>query len=237
MIHYTTEEIEALDRIAVERGLPVRQMMELAGFHMVSVFEREKIPKNSTVAIVCGKGNKGGDGLSAARHLYNYGWKNISIILADADLKPDPAHHLALVEKMNLPVLMHAGAAKEAITGADVIVDALIGYHISGVPRGAFAELIEAIHESSARTISYDLPSGADPSTGECELCVNADATLSLAVPKKLFETEAGKRLSGTIYVADIGIPSVFYNAVRPSSRPDFPFSGIIEYPRGIIKT
>lgn len=226
MIHYSTKDIEALDRIAVEGGLEVRQMMELAGFHMVSVFEQEKISKGGAIAVVCGKGNKGGDGLSAARHLYNHGWKNISIILADADLRPDPAHHLALLTKMNLPVYSYADGGKEAegiILSAGTVIDALIGYHLEGAPRGAFAELIEVVNKSRARVVSYDLPSGADPTTGLCEgICVKADVTLTLAVPKKLFETAEGKAISGTVYIADLGIPSAFYDEVIPGSRPDF---------------
>ncbi len=234
-MHYTTKEIEELDRVAVAGGLEIRQMMELAGFHMVSVFEKEKISKKDAVVVVCGKGNKGGDGLSAVRHLFNHGWKNISVVLADENIKPDPAHHCALLTKMNIPISVYKEQEKEKmqkkITGADVIIDSLIGYHLLGAPRGVFVTLIEVIQKSKARVISYDLPSGADATTGECTgVCVHADATLTLAVPKKLFETEAGKALSGTVYVADIGIPALFYDAVIPDSRPDFSNEGVVEY-------
>ena len=237
MTHYTVQEIEELDRVAVLGSLEIRQMMELAGFHMLAVFEREHISKNSTVAVVCGKGNKGGDGLSAVRHLVNHGWKNISVVLADENIKPDPAHHLALIKKMQVPTAVYTGQEKEkeearkTIEGADIILDSLIGYHLDGAPRGVFAELISAVNKSPARVIAYDLPSGADATTGECPgACVSAEATLTLAVPKKLFETERGEKLSGTVYVADIGIPAAFYDAVIPGSRPDFSGHGVIEY-------
>jgi len=232
MFHYSTKEIEELDRIAVENGLEIRQMMELAGFHMVSVFEKEKIAQDGAVVIVCGKGNKGGDGLSAARHLVNHGWKNISVVLADAGLKPDGAHHLALAQKMGIPIFIYEkqkAEAGEKIMNAGIIIDSLIGYHLEGAPRGVFAELISLMNKSSARVISYDLPSGADPTTGVCEgECVRADATLTLAIPKKLFETESGRALSGAVYIADIGIPAAFYNKVIPRSRPAFPPSGLL---------
>jgi len=235
MYHSTTQEIEELDRVAVAGGLEIRQMMELAGFHMLAVFGKEKISKESAIAVVCGKGNKGGDGLSAARHLYNHGWENISVVLADENIKPDTAHHLALLKKMQMPISVYTEREKEKeearkiIANADVILDSLIGYHLDGAPRGVFAELISAVNKSRALVIAYDLPSGADATTGECPgVCVTADATLTLAVPKKLFETEAGRALSGTVYVADIGIPRAFYDAVVPGSRPDFPPSGML---------
>lgn len=232
MMHYTMQEIEELDRVAVQGGLEIRQMMELAGFHMVQVFEKENVSRESAIAIVCGKGNKGGDGFSAARHLVNHGWSDVSVVLADEALKPDPAHHLALLK--NIGILVHAyaddmPAAKKAIERADVIVDSLIGYHLSGAPRAAFAELIDLIGESRARVIAYDVPSGADIATGECAgACVTADATLTLAIPKTLFETHRGRSHSGRVYVADIGIPAAFYDRVIRGSRPDFGGTGVI---------
>lgn len=233
MIFYSTKEIEALDNVAVESGLQIRQMMELAGFHMVSVFEKERVPKNVAIVIVCGKGNKGGDGLSAARHLINHGWGRVSVILADTELKPDPAHHLALLKNIGIPVRVYGGnlqAAQNEIAHADVIIDSLIGYHLAGAPRGVFAELISQIGESVARVIAYDVPSGADATTGICAgACIMASATLTLAVPKKFFETEEGRAHSGVVYVADIGIPGVFYDRVIPASRPDFRGEGVIK--------
>jgi len=234
MFHYSEKEIEELDRVAVADGLEIRQMMELAGFHMIALFDKENVFKESTVAIVCGKGNKGGDGLSAARHLVNHGWKHITVVLADTDLKPDGAHHLALLEKMQIPILVYGTEQKEArgaIAHAEVVIDALIGYHLDGAPRGAFAELIEIIEKSAARIISYDIPSGANPTTGVCAgACIQASATLTLAIPKKLLETETGRTMSGRVYVADIGIPQMFYDAVALGSRPDFSDEGIIRY-------
>lgn len=232
MLLYTAKEIETLDRIAVESGLEIRQMMELAGFHMAHMFEQEDIPKESAIVIVCGTGNKGGDGLSAARHLVNYGWKRVSVVLVSFELKPDAAHHLALLKHMDIPIHKYSNdthAARELIGSADSIIDALIGYHLNGAPRGDFAELIESVGMSSARVVAYDLPSGADATTGVCAgACITADVTLTLAVPKKLFETKNGKVHAGAVHVADIGIPAVLYDRVIANSRPDFPATGVL---------
>lgn len=232
MTHYTMQEIEELDRVAVQGGLEIRQMMELAGFHMVQVFEKENVSRESAITIVCGKGNKGGDGLSAARHLVNHGWSDVSVVLASSELKRDQAHHLALLKNISMPIHAYADdmpAAKKAIERADVIVDSLIGYHLAGAARGAPAELIGLIGESGARVIAYDVPSGADATTGECAgECITADATLTLAIPKTLFQNDAGCSRSGRVYVADIGIPAAFYDRVIHGSRPDFGGAGVI---------
>jgi len=236
MVHYTTQQIEALDRVAVEGGLEVRQMMELAGFHLINIFEREHIGKSERIAIVCGTGNKGGDGLSAARHLVNNGWQGVSVVLAGEISKPNPMHHLALIKTMGIPVLRFSEArakSERVIHEAQTLVDALIGYHIVGAPRGAFEVLIRLMNESAGRTIAYDLPSGMDSTTGASDgISISADATMTLAVPKQTFATAEGSARSGAVYVADIGIPSSFYDLIIPGSRPDFEARGVIEYHR-----
>jgi len=225
MYYATAQEMEKLDRLVVEQGLEIRQMMELAGWHMVSLFDNLKISKHTNILVVVGKGNKGGDGLCAARHLVNYGW-NVKILLLSRAISKDSAHHLKLLEKMQVSI-KDFSKSKESIKQCDILVDALIGYHLDGTPRGVFKEAIQEMNNSGKNIISYDLPSGIDPDTGEClEFCIQAFATLSLVMPKKLFETEQGKAKSGHIFVADIGIPTFLYDQIAPGSRPVFDTAG-----------
>lgn len=220
----TAKEMERLDQIAVEAGLEIRQMMELAGWHMLELLRLLKVEKRSRVVVVCGRGNKGGDGLAAARHLANYGY-DVSVVLESTQLKPDPEHHLRLVQQMKIPVSIHNSPAETSrlLRNADVIVDALIGYHLDGAPRGNFARLIELINSSPAKKIAYDVPSGLDATSGQClGVCIQADATLTLALPKKAFSTPEGRRYSGKVYLADIGIPKFLYEKAGSLPRPDF---------------
>ena len=162
MYFSTADEMEKLDELAVEHGLEIRQMMELAGWHMVEVFNKLSIGLSDQIVIVVGKGNKGGDGLSAARHLVNHGYKNISIILVSKDIKPDSQHHLDLLVKMDMPIMVYSenqDLAKEKIDSADIIMDSLIGYHLQGEPRGDFAELIEIINNDFLRILRVSINS------------------------------------------------------------------------------
>lgn len=224
MIYYATaSEIEKLDDLAIKSGLEIRQMMELAGWNILAVMNQLRIPKDAKIVVVCGKGNKGGDGLSAARHLINHGWE-VSIVLLSNELAPDPEHHLNLLKKMNVSVVNYSKEeSTSAINSSDVIVDALIGYHLKGVPRGDYAEIIRVINKAGKKVIAYDIPTGIDATTGECfGPCIKADATLTLALPKKAFENEAAKKNSGQIFLADIGIPATLYDQIYKKSRPDF---------------
>jgi len=221
MYFSTAKEMEQLERLTMAAGLEIRQMMELAGWHMLTVFERLRIKKGVNIVVVVGKGNKGGDGLAASRHLINHGWQ-VQVLLLDQEISLDSSHHLKLLEKMQAPTALFS-EKKEWIAKADVLVDGLIGYHLEGVPRGVFKDAIEAMNNAGKKIISYDLPSGVDPTTGKClEPCIQAFATLSLAMPKKIFETKEGRERSGKVFIADIGIPDFLYNKIHPQSRPLF---------------
>ena len=228
MYYATADEMEKLDEVAVENGLEIRQMMELAGWHMLCVFDELGVSFDAAVAITVGHGNKGGDGLSAARHLINHGWQNVRVVLAGGEesLKPDPAHHLALLQGMQVPV--EQWSADTSLADVDVVIDALLGYHLNGAPRSPFDAIIEAVNASGAQVVAYDMPSGVDATSGECrEPCIKADATLTLALPKRVFQEEAGVSTSGTVYLGDIGIPAWMYREATGGERPAFSGLGV----------
>lgn len=225
MYYATEKQMEKLDLLAVRYGLEIRQMMELAGWHMLNVFSELKISKKEKITVVVGKGNKGGDGLCAARHLINNGWK-VTVILLAKKISDDSLHQLKLLKKMKADILLYSKAKRESlkrIKESTILIDALIGYHLQGVPRGLFKELIEAMNRSKNKIIAYDLPSGLDATTGKClKPCIRAWATLTLALPKRAFITKEGGTASGKIFLGDIGIPDFLYNKIRQNSRPQF---------------
>jgi len=233
MYFSTAKQMERLDFLAVKDGLKIQQMMELAGWHMVEVFKRLRIRKNSFIIIVVGKGNKGGDGLSAARHLINHGWKNILVVFVSNKLSRDSSHHRDLLKLMNVKMTQFVTSRNivlREIARADYIIDSLIGYHLEGAPRGIFKELIETMNVAPGKIIAYDLPSGLDATTGEClEPCIRAWVTLTLALPKNALKIKSGKQASGIIFLGDIGIPIFLYNEIQKGSRPNFNNSGIIK--------
>jgi len=226
MLYGTEKQMEKIDILAVKHGLQIRQMMELAGWHMVEVFNRLKIAKDKHITIIVGKGNKGGDGLCAARHLINNGWKKASVVLISKKMTEGAEHHLRLLQKMKVNIVFFPRAKQQAIkkiAGADYLIDSLIGYHLQGSPRGDFKILIELMNAVPGKIIAYDIPSGLDSTSGKClEPTIRAFCTLTLALPKKAFKTKAGQRMSGKIFLGDIGIPDFLYNMIKPGSRPRF---------------
>ncbi len=97
----------------------------------------------------------------------------------------------------------------------DLIIDAVIGYSLSGAPRGRALEMIEWANNTTTPVLSLDVPSGLDASTGEAPgAVIEATHTMTLALPKYgLCSAQAGE-----LSLADIGIPVEVY---RRLGRPE----------------
>lgn len=250
MYYATAKQMVKIDDLAIKNGLEIRQMMELAGWQMFVLFSHLKISKKAKITIVCGKGNQAGDGLCAGRHLANLGY-TINFVLVSKKMSPDSVHHLQLIKKMtrsvvpsersergisklrkttrgqiNSPIIYYPdfkAKAKKVVHNSDILIDALIGYNLSGAPRKDFKELVEIMNQSKGRIISYDIPTGVEATTGKCfSPCIKAWTTLTLALSKKAFIKKQAKKYCGKIYIADIGIPSFIYNKIASNSRPPF---------------
>ena len=106
---------------------------------------------------------------------------------------------------------------------ADLVVDALIGYALDGPPTGSAAALIEAANDHPAPTFGLDLPSGLDATTGTALTPgIRADATLTLALPKRGLWAPWAHAASGELYLADIGVPEAVYRRLGMCVGPIF---------------
>lgn len=187
-----TEEVKVLDINARHLGLRTIMLMENAGA-AVAKHVRERHPAAASVGVLCGRGNNGGDGFVAARHLFRD--KRVTVYMLE---KPsDSMSDLAMVNFNKVKGLskgVDAFSAKEH----DVIVDAMLGIGLVGKPREPYAKTIKNLNRSRKPVVSVDVPSGW-PS----DLRVRADATVTFHAPKK----GMNRKNSGRIIVADIGIP------------------------------
>jgi NAD(P)H-hydrate epimerase len=215
----TAAQMREVDRIAVDDyGLGILQMMENAGRSLALNVLQMLGPSGGTVVVLAGSGGNGGGGLCCARHLHNRGVV-VRVVLSRA---PDELRGAA---RAQLDVLRASGVtpllpeqAAEALRQSALTVDALIGYSLSGAPRGHVAALIEATNHHSRRTLSLDVPSGLDATSGQAPgLVVRPDRTLTLALPKTGLQ-----QAPGDLYLADIGIPPEVYPSVGLSFEPFF---------------
>ncbi len=209
----TAEQMRRVDRLAVhELGLGLLQMMENAGARLADLALRRFRPRSCLV--MAGPGGNGGGGLAAARHLANRGVPVRVVLAAEPDrLSVVTAHQLGILRRMGVPVDGEPAPA-------DLVVDALLGYGLTGDPRGRAADLIRW---TLARppVLALDTPSGLDVDTGRAgEPCVRANATLTLALPKPGLLT--APEHVGELYLADVSIPAGLYERAGVLAPPPF---------------
>jgi hydroxyethylthiazole kinase-like uncharacterized protein yjeF len=195
------EQMRATDRWAIEeRGVPSLDLMERAGEGLAAVVARHAL--SGRVAVVCGKGNNGGDGLVAARLLRQVGREvDVLAVAPPEELRGDAAEQLRRLPG-EPPLPFEASRLKSA--GA--IVDALLGTGATGPPREP--AVIEAINAAGAPVVAADVPSGVDASTGEAAgPAVSAVATATFHQAKPGLWIHPGKAHAGAVEVIAIGIP------------------------------
>ncbi len=214
----TREEMRELDRRAIEDyGIPGIILMENAGRNVaLEVLKMLKRPHEANVAILCGKGNNGGDGFVVGRHLYNNGvavdvylTTKISTMLSDGDA----ATNLKILLNMNISI-KEICAEEEVVqilpqlSKYTIIVDALFGTGLTGAVREPIKSLIEGVNVLNVPIVAVDIPSGLDCNTGEAlGTAIKATKTVTLCCPKVGFFLNAGPSCVGELVTVDIGIP------------------------------
>ena len=229
----TTAQMRRVDQLMVDTyGISLLQMMENAGRNLARVARRllGGTVTNRRIAILCGAGNNGGGGLVAARHLHNWG-AHVQVQLAAemARLKDVPAHQWRTVRLLGLDAKVTPNLGQ-----ADLILDALIGYGLTGAPRPQVAEWIERANAAQRPILALDTPSGLDVTTGvPSQPCVRAAATLTLALPKTGLLAETARPFVGQLFLADIGVPPELYQQMGLSVPPVFAAEEIVALPVG----
>ena len=209
----TAEEMSAVDRVAVEAvGLDLPRMMEHAGRGLAETVldARRDGRSDAPVTILAGNGGNGGGGLACARHLANRGLPVRVVLDRDVtEIDGVTGEQLGILEAMDVPVEAAAGTGLDIDAPLDgVVVDALIGYGLTGPPRGPAAELIAAVADAAEAVVSLDVPSGVDATTGEAPgAAVESDVTATLALPKTGLET-----VGGDLLLVDLSIPATVYD-------------------------
>ncbi|WP_459385376.1 NAD(P)H-hydrate epimerase [Arthrobacter humicola] len=192
-------------------------LMQRAAYGLANAVIRELRSRGqrlygSSVAVLAGKGNNGGDGLFAAALLARRGMRTTAVLTAgaahDAGLaafRKAGGHAVALTGDNAAELAALAG-------GTDVVIDAVLGTGAQGGLRGPAAELVAALERSrpgsrSPLVVACDIPSGVDADTGEAHAPVlAADMTVTFGAAKAGLLADPGADFAGAIRVVPIGI-------------------------------
>jgi NAD(P)H-hydrate epimerase len=229
----TTQQMMEVDRLMIdEYGIQLIQMMENAGKNLAELSRRflSGDVAGKRIAVLCGAGNNGGGGMVAARHLHNWGANILLKIAAPCDsLKEIPAHQYQILKAMGIKDHNEINLSE-----VDLIIDAMIGYGLNSDPKGSIAELIKEINQADVPVLALDAPSGLDATTGAPRNpCVQATATMTLALPKSGLYSPGSQAYVGELYLADISVPPQLYASLGLEVPDLFRYNSIIKLQEG----
>jgi ADP-dependent NAD(P)H-hydrate dehydratase / NAD(P)H-hydrate epimerase len=229
----SAEQMKKIDRISIEKyGVKAEILMGFAGLDVAITAKRllGKVERKKVI-VLCGKGNNGGDGLTAGTHLKNWG-ADVKIIfpfqkkelqgLALEQWKKCLSYEIEGIE------FAEKEKALNAIEKADLLIDGLFGFSLKGNPREEFAELIDSANFSEKKVLAIDLPSGLEADSGKAlKPCIKASATITLALPKKGLLVDSAKPFVGKLFLGYLPIPKM---AFEEAGAEAFNFAGELVY-------
>ena len=193
----SVENIRQSDAYTITNLVPGQELMYRAAFGVFKAHSWQ-----GSTAIVVGSGNNGGDGFALACILKERGFA-CTVFTVSRKTSPDSSHYAQKAMSAGVSIRpLEAGC----LDGFDIVVDCLLGTGFSGTVRGRYRDAIEAINASSAFVISVDINSGMNGDSGEAELAVRSDLTVTIGYIKTgLVAENAGKYIKCLVCV-DIGI-------------------------------
>ncbi len=233
IITITVEQMRTVDYLMENKyGINMFQMMENAGRSLALLarkyFLDEKI-SNKKIAVLAGKGGNGGGALVAARRLKSWG-ADVQIFLsnAESELKTITKVQLGILQKIAVPILPAHALNKDH--RFDMILDGIYGYALQGSPDATAAYMIDWANDQQCPVISLDTPSGIELETGRINThTIIADATLTIALPKKALLCKDCMKYTGDLFLADISVPPKLYEELHlKNSIPDYFSTGDI---------
>ena len=210
-------QMREADRFTIEDiGIPSLVLMENAGRQVVAALEAAYEPRlEGRVAVLCGRGNNGGDGFVVARTLMQRG-VDVAVFLIGsvADVRGDARANLDILGRIGATVVEVGDEQTwelhfSEISQCTLIVDAIFGTGLKSALAGMMETVVADVNASGIPIVSIDLPSGLSADTphliGDC---IDASMTVTLATPKLPLVLPPGETHAGDVVIADIGIPS-----------------------------
>jgi hydroxyethylthiazole kinase-like uncharacterized protein yjeF len=208
----TADEMREIDRVTTTHfGVQSITLMENAG-SAVAQFILEHYRHANRIAVICGKGNNGGDGFVVARKLHRAGRVvEVLLLAAPSELHGDA---LSMFERLPLrPTVLRNAQELQAewsrsLANCDLLVDAILGTGFHPPVKGFYADAIAAMSDSGKPMVAVDIPSGADSDSMSAQAdkhIARADAIVTFTAPRPAHVF--GNLTRGPIVVAPIGSP------------------------------
>jgi NAD(P)H-hydrate epimerase len=203
----SAEQMRAADAAAVARVGEVA-LMRAAGKALGATLDYVAQSARTFVAFA-GPGNNGGDAYAAFAELAPEFERTVYALPAPHPSagRKDAQERAARAGVRTRPFPLTAGAARDALAGADVALDAMLGTGARPTLAPEFELVVEALAGSDAHVVAVDIPTGVEATTGAVPgRAVRARTTVSLGAAKIGLLLEPARGYTGDLYEGDIGI-------------------------------
>ena len=193
----SVENMRQSDAYTIVNFVPSLELMHRAALGVYLA-----VPNWENTAIVVGSGNNGGDGYALACILCERGY-DCTVFRVSEKTSGDSAYYCRKSIDAGVPVRSFEPGC---LAGFSIIVDCLLGTGFQGNVRSDYRTAIEEINDSDAYVVSVDINSGMNGDTGEGELIVCSDLTVTIGYVKTGLVTQNAGRFMKKLVCADIGI-------------------------------
>ena len=208
----SVENMRLSDAYTIANYVPSLELMHRAAMGVFKAHHWQ-----GSTAIVVGSGNNGGDGFALAMILKERGL-NCTVFTVSQKLSPDSAYYAEKAREAGVHICAFGTGV---LNGFDTVVDCLLGTGFSGTVRGYYRDAIEAINTSGAYVISVDINNGMNGDTGEAELAVRSDLTVTIGFLKAGLVTNNAEKYIKRLVCTDIGIVLVWEEGrITEENRP-----------------
>src|ERR671937_2690508 len=214
---------EADKRTIEDVGIPSLVLMENAGRQAVAAMEAMYADlMERQVAVLCGRGNNGGDGFVVARTLVQRG-VDVSVFLLGrvADVRGDARTNLEILGRLGVTVVEVSDSQAwelhfSEVSDCTLIVDAIFGTGLNAPLSGLMETVVADVNASGIPVVAVDVPSGLSADSSEpIGDSIEASMTVTLAAPKLPLVLPPAETRAGDIVTADIGIPADILDTIE----------------------
>jgi len=203
----SVKEMRDADAYTIKNFVDSKELMYRAG---EAIFYVGDWNIGDKVLIAAGSGNNAGDGYVVA-DLLNIEGIEVEILLIKDKFSEDGKYYFnRCLQKDIKYTVLDENADYNTLRGKfdsyDYVLDCIYGTGFTGEVREPVYSLIKALNDSKASIVSADINSGMNGDTGESNICVNSDLTVSIGFLKKGLVSEEGKKHIGKLVNMDIGI-------------------------------
>ncbi len=214
-----SQEMKHCDENTMQkRGMLSAVLMERAALSTAEAIMERYPDETTSVLVVCGAGNNGGDGIAVARLLFLKGYAvNICFVGNREKMTTETARQMQIAENYEVPFCDVADAFQKKW---DVIADAVFGIGLCREISGKYADIIQKMNECAAYKVAVDIASGISATTGQVlGIAFRADLTVTFGFAKRGQLVYPGAEYTGSLLVADIGIDENSLLDIRPGMR------------------